>query len=65
MVKTLTDEQRKELLLNLLTQTAAAHGVYESEQLAGQYDEQWPTWYAQHMSEQLAAAGYSITEAQP
>ena len=63
MVKALTDEQTKELLLDLLSKTAAAHGVYENEQLAGQYDEQWPTWYAQHMTEQLSAAGYAITEA--
>lgn len=64
MVKALTDEQTRNLLRELLSNTAGSHGVYERDQLGGQYDEQWPTWYAQHMSQQLAIAGYVITEAQ-
>jgi hypothetical protein len=30
----------------LLGQTEAAHGVYETTELNGVYDKQWPTWYA-------------------
>lgn len=45
------------LLHELLVETAAAHGVYESEQLGGVYDEAWPTWYARHMADVLEARG--------
>lgn len=30
----------------LLAETEAAHGVYESTQLNGVYDQDWPRWYA-------------------
>jgi hypothetical protein len=30
----------------LLNQTEAAHGVYETTELNGVYDQEWPTWYA-------------------
>jgi hypothetical protein len=30
----------------LLVETEAAHGVYESTELNGVYDERWPDWYA-------------------
>lgn len=36
----------QEKLTNLLQQTAEAHHKYESEELKGVRDEQWPAWYA-------------------
>jgi catechol 2,3-dioxygenase-like lactoylglutathione lyase family enzyme len=42
-----------------LKSTAAAHGVHE--QKIGKRDEDWPQWYAEHMSRTLAEAGYQIT----
>jgi len=30
----------------LLAETEAAHGAYETTELNGVYDEQWPQWYA-------------------
>jgi hypothetical protein len=33
-------------LESLLVETEAAHGVYETTELNGVYDEQWPRWYA-------------------
>lgn len=30
----------------LLTETEAAHGVYETTELNGVYDQDWPRWYA-------------------
>ncbi|MEV6302453.1 VOC family protein [Actinoplanes sp. NPDC051861] len=33
-----------------LRDAAAAHGVYEKEQLGGKFDENWPAWYAAHMA---------------
>jgi hypothetical protein len=30
----------------LLAETEAAHGVYESTDLNGVYDQDWPRWYA-------------------
>jgi hypothetical protein len=35
----------------LLTQAEAAHGVYESSELNGVYDEEWPRWYADYAIE--------------
>ena len=53
----------RDVILDLLTQAAAAHGVYEAEQLGGVYDEQWPEWYAAHMTDALAASGYRLIPA--
>ena len=30
----------------LLVEAEAAHGVYETTELQGVYDQQWPRWYA-------------------
>jgi hypothetical protein len=35
----------------LLTATEAAHGVYETNELGGVYDEQWAGWYAAYAVE--------------
>ena len=32
----------------LLTETEAAHGVFESTELKGVYDQEWATWYASY-----------------
>jgi hypothetical protein len=32
----------------LLRETEAAHGMYETTELGGVYDEAWPRWYAQY-----------------
>ena len=49
-----------EILLSLLKQAAAAHGVHEQEELGGVDDEAWPEWYAAHMARALAEQGYRI-----
>lgn len=56
-------DQSNEILLGLLKQAAAAHGVFEREELGGVYDEAWPEWYAQHMTRALAEQGYRIAPA--
>ncbi|GAB4514876.1 MAG: hypothetical protein OHK0046_17580 [Anaerolineae bacterium] len=38
--------QLTEQLTDLLRRTGAAHGVYETNELNGVYDEDWPAWYA-------------------
>jgi hypothetical protein len=48
------------ILLGLLEQAAAAHGVHEQEELGGVYDEAWPEWYAAHMARALAEQGYRL-----
>jgi hypothetical protein len=48
------------LFLDLLTRAATAHGVYEAEVLGGVHHEEWAPWYAAHMAEAFAAAGYTI-----
>ena len=35
----------------LLARAESAHGVYESTELNGVYDEAWPRWYAQYAVE--------------
>ncbi len=32
----------------LLLETEQAHGAYESTELNGMYDSEWPRWYAAH-----------------
>jgi len=32
----------------LLAETEAAHGAYETTELNGVYDEDWPRWYAEY-----------------
>jgi hypothetical protein len=41
-----------EELARLLTEAEHAHGEYERE--LGRRDEDWPTWYARYILEQLA-----------
>jgi hypothetical protein len=52
--------QTEQLVLELLKTAAAAHGVHEKEDCGGVYDEQWPAWYAAHITRALAARGYAI-----
>jgi hypothetical protein len=35
----------------LLVEAEAAHGTYETTQLGGVYDQDWPRWYAQYAVE--------------
>jgi hypothetical protein len=39
---------RIEALQALLAQTEAAHGAFETTELNGVYDEEWPRWYAEY-----------------
>lgn len=48
------------VILDHLKQAAEAHGVHEAVDLAGVYDQQWPEWYAAHMTQTLTAAGYRL-----
>lgn len=47
-------------VLDALTRAVAAHGVHETENLGGVYDQEWPSWYAAHMAQTLAGAGHPI-----
>ena len=38
-------------LAALLGQAGAAHGAYETAELGGVYDQQWPAWYARYLVE--------------
>jgi hypothetical protein len=54
----MTDENA--ILLELLKNAAAAHGIHEKDDLGGVFDEQWPEWYAAHMTRALADKGLTI-----
>jgi hypothetical protein len=47
----MTEGDRIEALTALLTETEAAHGVYERNELMGVYDQAWPSWYADYAVE--------------
>jgi hypothetical protein len=42
---------RVEALTALLIETEAAHGVFETTELNGVYDQDWPRWYAAYAVE--------------
>lgn len=54
------DLTTRDVILELLKGAAAAHGEFEAEELGGVYDEEWPEWYAAHMTNALAALGYRL-----
>lgn len=39
-------DDRVDAIGALLSETGTAHGVYESTELDGIYDQEWPSWYA-------------------
>ena len=43
--------QPTDALERLLSETEGAHGVYETTELAGVYDQEWPRWYAAYAVE--------------
>ena len=45
------DRQRIDALEALLAEAETAHGAYESIELNGVYDEEWPQWYAAYAVE--------------
>ncbi len=49
------------VLLEALKDASKAHGVYEAKELAGVYDDNWPQWYAEHMTRTLGEAGYRLS----
>ena len=51
------------IVLDLLKQAAAAHGVHEKTDLKGVYDQNWPDWYAAHMVKTLAEQGLKLVRA--
>ena len=44
-------DDRIEAVKALLTEAEAAHGVYETTELNGVYDQAWPSWYAAYAVE--------------
>lgn len=56
----LPEDTTTEVLLDALKRAAAAHGIHEAKDLGGVYDEDWPQWYAAHMTRTLADTGYEL-----
>lgn len=52
-----------DIILEILNNAAAAHGVYETEVLGGVHDAEWPEWYAEHMTQELEELSYRIVPA--
>lgn len=47
----MTAVDRAHAVAALLAEAEAAHGVYESTELNGVYDQDWPSWYAEYAVE--------------
>jgi hypothetical protein len=54
-----------EILLDALKRAEEAHGAYEAEVLGGVRDDEWPQWYAEHMTRTLSENGYRLTRLDP
>ena len=52
-----------EALTALLIETEAAHGLFETRELNGVYDQEWPRWYAAYAVEHGIGAliGHPVT----
>ncbi len=48
----MTDRDRIDAVNALLVQAAEAHHVFETTELGGAYDRDWPRWYAAYAVEQ-------------
>lgn len=48
-----------DILLGALKRAAAAHGLHEEK--LGRHDEDWPQWYAEHMTRTLGEDGYRLS----
>jgi hypothetical protein len=44
-------DERTTTVAGLLDETESEHGAYEREELGGQRDEEWASWYAGYMLE--------------
>jgi hypothetical protein len=55
--------QPTDALERLLAETEGAHGVYETSELGGVYDQEWPRWYATYAVDHgiASAVGRDIT----
>jgi hypothetical protein len=47
----MTTDDRIDTVRALLAEAEAAHGVYETTELDGVYDQAWPEWYARYAVE--------------
>ena len=56
---TTTEPNTTEILVDLLKRAEAAHGIHEKE--LGHRDDDWPQWYAAHMTQALRAAGLRLS----
>ncbi len=58
-----TADDRIDAVKALLTQTGEAHGRFETTELNGVYDQEWPNWYAAYAVEHGIGAlvGHAIT----
>ena len=57
-------DHRIEAVSALLSEAEAAHGVFETVELKGVYDQDWPRWYATYVVEHGIAdlLGHAVTE---
>jgi hypothetical protein len=54
------DRTPTDVLTGALERAATAHAVYEAQDLGGKHDDEWPRWYAEHMTRELAGNGHLL-----
>ena len=62
----MTDAERIEAVIALLSETEQAHGVYETTVLGGVYHKEWADWYAAYAVDHGIGelVGHPVTTAQ-
>ncbi len=51
--------ERENRIASLLTAAGSAHHKYEQEELNGEYDKDWPQWYAAWLLENGLASAFT------
>ena len=62
MHRQITAKTTTDVILEALNSAAEAHGNFEADVLHGEYDDEWPQWYASHMANWLRAQNFVLAQ---
>ena len=57
----MTNSATTDVILEALKSAAEAHGKFEADVLNGEYDVEWPQWYALNMAGWLTERGFQLS----
>ena len=61
MDRPMTNTATTDVILEALKSAAEDHGKFEAEVLHGEYDVEWPQWYAVNMATWLNERGFQLS----